>query len=409
LIAITTILNISCADDAEFRSNGRRGQDETLRSGSNSESNSNSNANGNAFSDEFGDAFGNPFGNPSSVGNDFDGNSYKDKWQVDLDGDSGKQKFMLTIEPNTNMPVDYLFVVDNSTSMESIIHRMQRGFKEIAERGEFPKTAKIGVISTSVDEASKPGSKIVGYKALANRASIARSERTNKGTYPGCENGWFSPSDKDARNQYCLTSATEFKLYGTKFEAGLSAVDNLFEAHKSQQLFRKGALVNVVFFSDTHDVGAPRKNITNKASYDSLVARRNAYTVNGFLEKARQGSSISSIKFHGVVPQSPRGACGNDEANPSVYSYSKLIEASDGKQVHCSENDYVSFISGMVQNSKVASKIVKLPDDFAGEIAEVKIDGSAKKYLYDKARNSILIRDVSVYNNKDVKVEVIVK
>lgn len=80
-------------------------------------------------------------------------------------------------------------------------------------------------------------------------------------------------------------------------------VDKLFfKAQKSKQLFRKGAQVNVVFFSDTHDVGVTRKNLTKKASYDSLVARRNAYTVDGFLEKARQGSNISSIKFHGVVP-----------------------------------------------------------------------------------------------------------
>ncbi len=398
------MLFMSCADDAAFRSSGRTGKSRSTKD----QFGSGADADG-MSSGINGDSNSNKFLDPFDVNNDFSGDGYKDQWDVGLDGDSGKQKFMLTIEPNTTMPVDYLFVVDNSTSMDSIIYRMQTGFKEIAERGEFPDSAKIGVISTAVDQATGDGAKIVGFKALANKASIAKSNRKNKTLYPGCDNGWFSPSDKDSRGQYCLTSATEFRLYGTKFEAGLSAVDNLLDANISKQFFRKGALVNVVFFSDTHDVGAPRANVNN-AKYDTLAARRDSYTVEGFLSKARQGSSISSIKFHGVVPQSPLGTCGRDEKNQGmVYSYSRLIEASDGKQVHCTESDYVSFISGMVENSKVASKIVKLPDGFSGEISEVKIDGVAKEYMFSQSKNSILIKDVSVYSNKDVKVEVIVK
>ena len=104
-------------------------------------------------------------------------------WDTTLDADSGYTNLSLNLQPEDAPPVDYLFVVDNSTSMSAIITQMQEGFIEIAEKGEFPRNAKIGVISTSTEldvvsrKATVNGKKvkssnIVGFKELVNRANI---------------------------------------------------------------------------------------------------------------------------------------------------------------------------------------------------------------------------------------------
>jgi hypothetical protein len=116
---------MSCADDAAFRSSGRTGKSRSTKD----KFGSGADANGmNSGID--GDSNSNKFLDPFDVNNDFSGDGYKDQWDVGLDGDSGKQKFMLTIEPNTTMPVDYLFVVDNSTSMDAIIGECKEVLKK---------------------------------------------------------------------------------------------------------------------------------------------------------------------------------------------------------------------------------------------------------------------------------------
>ena len=171
-------------------------------------------------------------------------------WNVEVDEESGKTTYSLTIESEQKVKVDYLFVVDNSNSMNAIISQMQDGFKEIAEKGEFPETARVAVISTAVDEVKNEGAKITGFKKPVDKASIALSERSDKEEKPGCNKGWFKPTDKDANDNYCLTSHTSFKLYGTNAEAGLTAFNNYLDS-QADKAFRKDALVNVVFFSDT--------------------------------------------------------------------------------------------------------------------------------------------------------------
>ena len=85
---------------------------------------------------------------------------------------------------------------------------MQEGFIEIAEKGEFPRNAKIGVISksTELDVVSRKAtvngkkvksSNIVGFKELVNRANTLNNpDRKNDHGY-GCVKGWFSPREKD--------------------------------------------------------------------------------------------------------------------------------------------------------------------------------------------------------------------
>ena len=218
---------------------------------------------------------------PRNVSKQTDGDN--EEFEADLGADTD---YRLVLKPKDAPPVDYLFVVDNSTSMSDIISQMQKGFKQIAERGEFPANAKVGVISTTVPEASSIGAKIVGYKSLVTRDSIKKNPDRAADHGKGCVDGWFEPNEKDGKGNLCLTIATNFKLYGTGVEAGLSAFDNFLTEQKNDSPFREGAALNVVFFSDTHDVGAGNTK---------LKAKRDSFTVEGFFE---EGSKI--IKYFNI-------------------------------------------------------------------------------------------------------------
>ena len=55
-----------------------------------------------------------------------------------------------------------------------------------------------------------------------------------KQQFPGCSAEWFNPTETDEKDNYCLSSAVKFKLNGTRYEAGLSAFDNLLTAKKEK-------------------------------------------------------------------------------------------------------------------------------------------------------------------------------
>ena len=66
---------------------------------------------------------------------------------------------------------------------------------------------------------------------------------------------------------------------------------------KNAQPFRRGALLNVIFFSDTHDIGKSSNNNTAK----KLTQRRDAYTYEGLAAKVKNISNVQSVKFHAVA------------------------------------------------------------------------------------------------------------
>ena len=86
LIALSLLAMLfSCADDAAFQGNSSR------------QSNMDNNK------------------QEPSFGNESDATA--GDWQSSLDGDSGRQKLVLKLQPSAQPPVDYLFIVDNSVSM----------------------------------------------------------------------------------------------------------------------------------------------------------------------------------------------------------------------------------------------------------------------------------------------------
>ncbi len=316
----------------------------------------------------------------------------------------------LEIEKNLAPPIDYLFIIDNSESMSGsngMMANIRKGFRDIVENGEFLAGSRIGVISMAVDEVDHEDSKKVGFKRLANKYQIARSSRSNenKKKFPGCESGWFAPEARDAKGNYCLVSATNFKLKPTTFEAGLSSFDNFIK--EGHDRFRENALVNVVFFSDTHDTGFKVTNSTGNSKRqkaEQLESRRDSYSQGYFLDQIALNTNIRSLKFHGMVPVEGRGACG--ERN-DIFSYTNFIEESNGEIAHCKGESYSKFISRMLTKSKYDIKSYKLDKDVLERISKVKIDGKNYRFDINLEDSELIILDVIQFSTKSQKVEII--
>ena len=196
-----------------------------------------------------------------------------------------------------------------------------------------------------------------------------------------------------------------FKLAKTIFEAGVSAFDNFLNQQQNSNPFRSGALVNVIFVSDTHDIGVAK----SQPNSGGLLRRRNSYSHSGLSEKVKSISNIRSLKFHAIAPVKGQGHCA-DEKDHGIYLYSKLVEESGGKQVHCSGADYVAFISDMVKSSMIANKTIPIPEDLTRDkIDYVEVNGESMDYELDEDKNVIIIKNVVTSDKLSTIVEIVLQ
>ena len=115
--------------------------------------------------------------------------------------------------------------------MSAIITQMQEGFIEIAEKGEFPRNAKIGVISTSTEldvvsrKATVNGKKvkssnIVGFKELVNRANILNNPDRKKRSWLRLCEGLVLSKEK-GWNESLLSNTKKGKKNSNSYLAGI--------------------------------------------------------------------------------------------------------------------------------------------------------------------------------------------
>ena len=122
------------------------------------------------------------------------------------------------------------------------------------------------------------------------------------------------------------------------------AVDDAFQQrdlllkHKDNKLFRKGALLNVIFVSDTHDPGRNEPSlITNRKNYAQLNALTNQY------------QDVRSLKFHAI---SPASKCSAEALHD--FSYHALVDDSKGEKGDvCTLTDYSEYLKAMDRKSTV--------------------------------------------------------
>lgn len=258
--------------------------------------------------------------------------------------------------------VDILFVIDESSSMNSIIENIKAGFSGLQEL-DYPLETRMAVMNTApakqdasgtilYDQPFKGGNIIhmPGYLQLVTGASIANylakatSPKTSRFPLKGCDNGWFYPKDKNSDDQYCLDAAVQVVGDGIGTEAGGTAFHQFLNKLKSEnkKLFRDGALANVVYVSDTHD---PGDNF-----YGRTMAPSRMPTIDEIKADVESvhGSDLAGFKVSGIVPipsdasssvldgLNVVGNYGGALTSEGTYGYSYLnyIKATNGVVMH---------------------------------------------------------------------------
>ncbi|MFW7379971.1 MAG: hypothetical protein ACOH5I_14250 [Oligoflexus sp.] len=274
-------------------------------------------------------------------------------------------------------PIDYLFVLDNSTSMDAIISRVRNGLLDAANRNLFPEDARIAVMSTMhgspENNFSTTGIGINRYEGIdlepgfldfVEAAAVSNyrnqvPEFAARWASDACNEKWFLPNAQNSQGVPCLVAAMQTTGARVGSEAGALAVKHLLEKNVGQALFRNNAMVNVIFVSDTHDPGRPEPVL--------VQATPDFATLNQLL---RLDNVISRLKFHALAPDQ---ICTTEEVFD--HTYYKLADASGGvKQDPCVSEDYSGFISSMIDSSKELTPVFRLEPP-AASILGIRLDG----------------------------------
>jgi len=112
----------------------------------------------------------------------------------------------------------------------------------------------------------------------------------------GC-GAWFAPTDTNGEGIPCIVAHTQIGLTAVDAEAGLSALFQMLQKHRGSALFRRGAAVNVVFVSDTHDPGL---SVVRTRAEIELEAWRPGYAELRAL--AERDNVMASFRLHAIAP-----------------------------------------------------------------------------------------------------------
>ena len=303
--------------------------------------------------------------------------------EVDSTGRVRREHFVLGGGADTPV-ADFLFVVDNSASMNRVVDRVRAAFASLAESGVFPADARIAVMSTLPGDPEDLGRAHPavrhrgrnrldpGFLRLVDAASIARFvahapvEQQARFTAEGCRDAWFRPGDTNERGVPCIVAHTQIAMDAVGVEAGLTAFGQLLEARAGQPLFRPGAAANVIFVSDTQDPGL------GPAAPDlpALVAARP--DAEALAARVDEDNTVASFRLHAIAPDAP---CGEPWGHLGPV-YQDAAKASGGRSLDvCTADDYRGLIAAIAREGAVVQRPVvalgRAPED-----AVVEVDGA---------------------------------
>lgn len=327
-----------------------------------------------------------------------------------LSSTTQKVSYTHAVPPNA---VDYLFILDNSCSARPLRTGAQEGYSALALiDGILPGDPKIATMTTShgaFDDLSAPGFKLVDYgqivfepgfldfyhKAARDLFLEKRPESAAKYPLAGCQDRWFAPTDKDENGELCIKAAFQSENSCTQTEAGLLAFQQLLEKNKGKPIFRSGAIVNVIFVSDTHGPGI--------VGADADLLRSHHLSPEALKTQVLKDNNIAGFKVHAIAPQGGN-QCSSEQFGSGIYN--DLAAYFGGKVVHCGgEVDYEGFMKDMVTISKVADFAVYKLDTKAKKIIEVSLDGvPTEDYVFDPVANTITFPNIAPGSSVEVDI-----
>ena len=305
-----------------------------------------------------------------------------------------------------NPKVDYLFIIDNSKSMERVLSIVQRGFRNILrEKNVFSPDSRVAVMNTLIAEWDGSSESYLqvsknikeyedinlepGFLDLVDKSayevfmrSQAPEKVKNNWVLEPCKSKWFLPYATHAENgHYCFEAATQISAEAVQVEAGIKAFEQLLYKHADDQIFRDDAIINIVFVSDTHDPGLHTMNseyVTTLLNYSELKS------------KLQLMQPIADLKFHAIAPEPTDMGCSTEQYNGG--SYFKLVMASGGEKGDvCHEENYTDLMRKLVVSGTVAQPIFELSESPAN-LPTVEVDGeNFERFELDLNKNTITI------------------
>ena len=312
-------------------------------------------------------------------------------------------------------PIDYLIVLDNSTSMSSVIDNLKFGISSMTTAGKFPENSKIAVTSTMIADYND----LMGLHKLQRNYNGALYEpgflklidKNNidnfiNNTYKfadqfpleGCDDAWFSPSQFHINGHSCLEAAVQITAYVTAIEAGIHSLTQLVLVNADSSLFRENAHVNVIFVSDTHDPGQPESKTEVQELIDSQL------NSDEIIQLIKQNNNVSSVKFHAIAPLKK---C-SSEPEMIKKSYFELAQDSGGLIIDiCDKVDYGTEFSKIIDLS-TAPEAFNVPEQVV-EIDRVLINNSEiENYVFDSESKTVTLIDLPTDTQLDINIEYLI-
>jgi len=312
---------------------------------------------------------------------------------------------------------DFLFIVDNSSSMANVIDRVRKGFDKLVEDNPFPAKSRIAVMGTlpgkefnsskthrAVRSSSMLGND-PGFMNLIDGSRIAKyravmPEIADRFKVDGCDEAWFKPGDKNAAGVPCIVAHTQTGMRDVRVEAGLTVLKQMLLRDGGEPLFRTGAAANVIYITDTHDPGASPK----KQDVMELVMMRPDFAeLKALVDKT---NTVSSFRIHAVAPKT------NCSENWSEIGpvYFDAVDASGGKGIDvCTAEDYSTLIRDIAETGSVPTKAMFPLGKEADEVEYVQIGEVDVPFSVSERGDLILLeRDIPSDSTK-VKVHYTMK
>ena len=279
------------------------------------------------------------------------------------------------------LPQDYLFVMDVSVSMKSIINKVQRAFNDLAtDVDTFPVNSRLALTYAMPADPNNfdklhPSVKSYmgmeyepGFLRLVDTQGVIRYRekvptRAKYFANDACE-PWFQPRAINDDGLGCLLAALQSDLYGYDCESGRTSYVQLNRKKKGQgeRLFREGAFVSIIYVSDTHDPGCSSVDLAaHRPNYETLEA-----------ETYRTSPGISGFRVNGVVPLKASTVC-----NEALWglSYLNPITLSQGVAIDsCVTEDYRSVISKIASSTALVTARFELKGNLK-KILTVMVNG----------------------------------
>lgn len=389
IFAVSTAL-LSCSDQQAF---GDKELEEALGQAS-----ANSTADGNDGLDSLASESSDPFSRSN------EGNA---KTVKDLENGARVETFEFGGNSKSEL-VDYLFVLDNSCSMDGIGTKLSSGFLSLVGSDLLPKKAQLAVMSTmhsDDNDFSKTGIGIQTYpgielepgflsfvnqKAITRYKDSASSDQKNQWPLNGCKDAWFSPDQKAEDGTWCIQAATQATNSCVGAEAGIRAYSQLMQKYEDARLFRRSAILNVIFVSDTHDPGT---------SIDALQQGIKAY--DELKSLTLKSNPLAGVKFHALAPTGSR--CTFERLYNE--SYNRLAKDSGGlSQDPCDFDNYDMFMENMVSAGLNPESPVFSVTKPIKKIIEVVINGSPVKSYKAIDSYTIQIEGLSSTENSNIEI-----